>query len=289
MDYILSVAVVLAIYVVLASSLNVVLGHGGLLSLCHAGFYSIGAYTAALLSTKLGLNFISTLTAAAVAAAAVAAVLAVPLLRMRGDYFILGSLGFQVIIIDIIYNSDWLTNGSLGIGRIARPQLLGMEAQSHLHYAAVYGAIALLCVLALHYITTSPFGRALNAVREDELAVSALGKNVRSIRIRAFAISAAGAGIAGALYAHFTTYIDATSFTFTESVYILSLVVVGGVATTRGPILGALLLVAIPEGLRFVGFSSAADANLRQLLYGLLLIAFAVLRPSGISGKNVFG
>jgi branched-chain amino acid transport system permease protein len=140
----------------------------------------------------------------------------------------------------------------------------------------------------VHCITRSPFGLALNAVREDEVAAMALGKNVRSLRIRAFAISAGGAGLAGAMYAHYVTFIDATSFTFTESVYILSLVIVGGVATTRGPVIGAVLLVTIPEMLRFVGFSSGVDSNLRQLIYGLLLIIFAMTRPRGLAGKNVF-
>jgi branched-chain amino acid transport system permease protein len=288
MDYILTIAILLTIYAILASSLNVVLGHGGLLSLCHAGFYAIGAYAAALLGVSLGVNFFVTVIFAALVAAAFAALLAVPLLRLRGDYFILGSLGFQIIIIDAIYNSDWLTNGALGIGRIPRPNVLGFEVQTHLQYAVLYSFVACIWILGNHYITTAAFGRALHAVREDEVAASSLGKNVRSIRVRAFAISAAGAGVAGALYAHFTTYIDTTSFTFTESVYILSLVVVGGVATTSGPVLGALILVALPEMLRFVGFSSGADANLRQLIYGMLLIGFAMLRPRGLAGKNVF-
>lgn len=288
MDYILSIVVLLMIYVVLASSLNVVLGHGGLLSLCHAGFYAIGAYAAALAGINFGWGFLLTAAAAIAIAAAIAAMLAIPLLKLRGDYFILGSLGFQIIIIDIIYNSDWLTNGALGLSRIPRPKIFGFEAGTHLEYAVLYAAVALISVAALHYFTTAPFGRALNAVREDEVAATALGKNVRSIRIRAFAISAGGAGLAGAMYAHYVTYIDPTSFTFTESVYILSLVIVGGVATTRGPILGAVLLVAIPEMLRFVGFSTDADSNLRQLLYGLLLILFAMVRPGGIAGRNVF-
>ncbi|MCC6949692.1 MAG: branched-chain amino acid ABC transporter permease [Bradyrhizobiaceae bacterium] len=288
MEYVLSIVILLTIYLILATSLNVVLGHGGLLSLCHAGFYAIGAYAAALTGINLGWSFLPTAAAAVAIAAAVAALLALPLLKLRGDYFILGSLGFQIIIIDIIYNSDWLTNGALGLSRIPRPRISGFEAISHLDYALLYGAVALIAIAVLHYITTSPFGGALNAVREDEVAATALGKNVRSIRVRAFAISAGGAGLAGALYAHYVTYIDPTSFTFTESVYILSLVIVGGVATTRGPILGALLLVAAPEMLRFVGFSSDMDSNLRQLLYGLLLILFAFVRPSGIAGRSVF-
>jgi branched-chain amino acid transport system permease protein len=148
--------------------------------------------------------------------------------------------------------------------------------------------LAAICVAVVRCITTSPFGLALNAVREDEIAAISLGKNVRSLRIRAFAISAGGAGLAGAMYAHYVTFIDATSFTFTESVYILSLVIVGGVATARGPVIGAVLLVTIPEMLRFIGFSSGVDSNLRQLMYGVLLIVFAMTRPRGLAGKNVF-
>lgn len=288
MDYVLSIVILLTIYIVLATSLNVVLGHGGLLSLCHAAFYAIGAYTAALLGTALGWPFFATVGAAIAASALIAALLAIPLLKLRGDYFILGSLGFQIIIVDIIYNSDWLTNGALGIGRIPRPTVFGHQVVTASDYAMLYAVLAAACVALLHYFMAAPFGRALDAVREDEIAATALGKNVRSMRIRAFAISAGGAGLAGAMYAHYVTFIDATSFTFTESVYILSLVIVGGVATTRGPIIGAVLLVAIPELLRFVGLSSGADANLRQLLYGLLLIVFAMTRPRGIAGRNVF-
>lgn len=288
MEYALTISILLAIYVVLATSLNVVLGHGGLLSLCHASFYGIGAYASALLALRLGLSFPVSVVLAAVATAACAAILAIPLLKLRGDYFILGSLGFQIIIVDIIHNADDITNGALGLSRIPRPHILGWEVATNQSYALLYIAIAAACVLVLHYVTTAPFGASLNAVREDETAATALGKNVRSVRVRAFAVSAAGAGIAGAMYAHYVTYIDATSFTFTESVYILSLVVVGGVATTRGPIFGAILLVLAPEMLRFVGFSTDSDANIRQLLYGVLLIAFAVLRPRGLSGKDVF-
>jgi branched-chain amino acid transport system permease protein len=287
-DYILSILVLFLIYVVLASSLNVVLGHGGLLSLCHAAFYAIGAYSSALTATAYGLNFAWTTAIAILFSAVSAAALAVPLLRMRGDYFILGSLGFQVIILDFIYNADAITRGAIGVSGIPRPQLFGFTASSHLEYFCWYAAPAAGCVVLLHYFTTSPFGRALNAVREDETAATALGKNVKSIRIRAFAISAGGAGLAGAMYAHYVRYIDPTSFTFTESVYILSVVIVGGLASTIGPLLGAALLVVIPELLRFVGLSSDYDANIRQLLYGMLLILFAMVRPSGLAGRDVF-
>src|SRR5689334_14016145 len=141
MDYILSITILLTIYLVLASSLNVVLGHGGLLSLCHAAFYAIGAYAAALTGIKFGWGFLATATVAIAIASAVAALLAIPLLRLRGDYFILGSLGFQIIIIDVIYNSDWLTNGALGLSRIPRPKIFGFEASTHLQYALLYATV----------------------------------------------------------------------------------------------------------------------------------------------------
>jgi branched-chain amino acid transport system permease protein len=288
MDYALSVSVILMIYVVLASSLNVVLGHGGLLSLCHAAFYGIGAYTSALVALNFGWTFFFSAPTGALAAAALAGILALPLLKLRGDYFILGSLGFQIIIFDLVQNADAITNGPLGLSRIPRPDLFGYEISSQLQYAVLYTVLAATWVIVLHYLTHAPFGKALNAVRDDETAATALGKNVRSIRVRAFALSAAGAGLAGAMYAHYVTYIDPTSFTFTESVYILSIVIVGGVATTRGPLLGALVLVLAPELLRFVGFSTDADSNLRQLLYGLLLIIFAFVRPRGLAGRDVF-
>ena len=216
MDYALTISILLAIYVVLASSLNVVVGHGGLLSLCHAGFYAIGAYASALAALRFGSSFPLSAASAAIFAAGCAALLALPLIKLKGDYFILGSLGFQIIIIDIIHNADAITNGALGLSGIPRPRFFGFEINTPVKYAVAYLLIAGACVLVLHYLTNSPFGKALNAVREDETAATAFGKAVRSIRIRAFAISAAGAGLAGAMYAHYVTYIDASSFTFTE-------------------------------------------------------------------------
>jgi branched-chain amino acid transport system permease protein len=286
-EYLFTIAVLTAIYVVLASSLNVVVGHGGLLSLCHAGFYAVGAYASALAALRLGWAFPLSAAFGALFAAGIAALVALPLLKLKGDYFILGSLGFQIIIVDVIHNADAITNGALGLSGIPRPRFFGMVVTSQAQYAVAYAILAAASVAFLHYFTTSAFGRALNSVRDDDVAAIALGKDVRSIRIRALTLSAAGAGLAGAMYAHYVTYIDASSFTFTESVYILSLVIVGGVATTRGPILGAIVLVLAPELFRFVGFSTNADANIRQLLYGALLIAFAVLRPSGIAGRKV--
>lgn len=288
MDYALSVLILLCIYSVLASSLNIVLGHTGLLSLSHGAFYGVGAYASALLAMATGWPFPATLVFAFLFTAALAALLALPLLRLRGDYFILGSLGFQVILTDIIYNWDDVTNGPWGLSGVPRPALAGFEATSHLEYTILYVPIAAACVAIAHYFTNTAFGRVLNAIREDEVATTALGKSVPRFRVAAFALSAGLAAVGGVMYAHYVTYIDPTSFTFLESVYILSLVVVGGVANTRGPLLGALVLVLAPELLRFVGFSSGVDSNIRQLLYGAMLMAFCLWRARGIAGRDVF-
>lgn len=288
MEYAITIAVPLSIYAVLASSTNVLLGHGGLLSISQGAVYGIGAYASALASMKLGLPFPLAMLSAAAFCAACAAVMAIPLLRLQGDYFILGSLGFQILIIDFIRNADDITNGTLGLSGIPRPVLFGWEPSTPRDFAALYALVAVLAVAAFHYLLSSPFGRALRAVRDDAQAAEGFGKNVSSIQIKAFALSAAGAGVAGAMYAHYINYIDATSFLFAESIYILSMVIIGGVATTTGPIIGACILVIVPELLRFVGFSSGLDSYIRQLLYGVLLIVFAFTRPNGIAGKRVF-
>ena len=287
MDYVAAIVVFIAIYAILAASLNVMIGHAGLLSLCHAGFYGIGAYASALAAARLGWPVGLAMAGATVLAGVVGALLALALLRLKGDFFILGSLAFQIIIIDVVRNTDDLTGGPHGIAGIPRPAPFGTALTAAPDYALLYGAVALAEVLLLHAVTTSAFGRTLNAVRDDEVAATAIGRNVTWFRVRAFAIAAAGAGLAGALYAHYVTFIDPSSFGFAESVYLLSMVVIGGMATTAGPLLGAAVLVIAPELLRFVGLSSGVDANVRQLLYGALLIAFAFLRPRGIAGRQV--
>jgi len=288
MDYALSIVILLCIYGVLTSSLNMVLGHTGLLSLSHGAFYGVGAYTSALVAMASGWPFPVTLLLACLFTAVVAAALALPLLRLRGDYFILGSLGFQIILTDILYNWDSVTNGPWGLSGVPRPAFFGLQVDSHLDYVLLYAPITVLCVAVAHYLTSSPFGRVLNAIREDEVATTALGKSVPWFRVSVFALSAGLAAAGGAMYAHYVTYIDPTSFTFLESVYILSLVVVGGVANTRGPLIGAVVLVVAPELFRFVGFSSGVDSNIRQLLYGVMLMAFCLWRSRGIAGRDVF-
>ena len=288
MDYVATVLILVSIYLVLSSSLNLLLGHAGLLSLSHAAFYGIGAYVSALTALRFGWTFGPSVVAAAATAALLAAILAVPSMKLRGDYFILGSLGFQIIIHDVIYNWDAVTNGPWGLSGIPHPSLLGTSLTSNFQHLSLYLPVAVACLAVTHWVSRAPFGKVLNAIREDEVATLALGKDVRGFRMRAFALASALAAIAGAMYAHYVTYIDPSSFTFVESVYILSLVVVGGAGNTRGPILGAVVLVVLPELLRFVALPSTYASNVRQIIYGLMLVIFILARPKGLAGEDIF-
>ncbi len=269
-------------------SLNLVAGYTGLISIAHAGFYGIGAYTAALLSLNYGMNFLFTIPAAVCVAIIFGILIGFPSLRIRDDFFVIATFGFQIILFQIMNNWMELTNGPLGLPGIPQPELFGYTFSSHWDFLVLCLLFALLVYGIMYRLTESPFGRLLKAVREDEIFTESLGKNVNYIKVTLFAIGAGLAAIAGALYAYYITFIDPTSFTVMESVFMLSIVIVGGAGRLSGSIVGAILLVSIPELLRFVGMPSSIAANMRQILYGGLLVLFMIYRPKGILGEYGF-
>lgn len=288
MNYLLHILIMVNLYAVLALSLNLLVGYAGLLSLCHAAFYGIGAYTGALLMVEIGLGFWPALFLAVAATVLLSFTISVPALRLKGDYFVLASLGFQVIVFAVLYNWTSLTRGPYGIPGIPQPTFLGIEIGSPLAYFFFTGVIALSCIGLLHLIGHSPFGRVLKSIREDEMAASALGKNVSRFKIKAFAIAAGFAAIPGVLFAGYISYIDPTSFTIMESIFILSIIIIGGTGNTAGPLLGAVLLLFLPEALRFLGMPDAIAANMRQVIYGLVIIIMLRFRPQGLRGEYRF-
>ena len=288
MNYLWHVLVMINLYILLGMSLNLVLGYTGLLSLCHAAFYGIGAYTATLLMMNAGWSFFTALLAAVLLTALLSLLIGIPSLRLKGDYFVLATLGFQIIVFTVLYNWVSLTKGPYGISGIPHPQLFGVKIDSVFLYFLLSSAFVACCGLLLGSLSNSPFGRVLKAVREDEIAAAALGKNVPGLKIMAFAIAAAFASVPGVLFAGYLRYIDPTSFTLTESIFILSIVVIGGAGNFFGPIIGAVFLVVLPEALRFLHIPDAAAANLRQIIYGFLLILLMRLRPQGINGDYDF-
>jgi len=182
-----------------------------------------------------------------------------------------------------------LTRGPLGIPGIPPPTIFGWRVDSQWKFLllAVIGAVA--AYIVVNRISSSPFGRVLHAIREDEIFAASLGKNTLRFKVTAFAVSAALAAMAGSLYAHYITYIDPTNFTLTESILIISMVIVGGAGSRWGPLTGVLVLVVMPESLRFIGLPSAIAANVRQIMYGVLLVVMMLFRPQGLAGQYRFG
>ena len=288
MSYLLHILTMVNIYAILALSLNLLVGYTGLLSLCHAAFYGVGAYIGALLMVEAGVGFWMALLLSVMGTTAMSFTISVQALRLKGDYFVLASLGFQVIVFAVLYNWAALTNGPYGISGIPKPTIIGVEISSPMAYFVFTGVFAVICVAILHFIGHSPFGRVLKTIREDELAALALGKNVASFKMRAFAIAAGFAAVPGVLSAGYLRYIDPTSFTIMESVFILSIIIIGGTGNTVGPILGTVLLLFLPEALRFLGMPDAIAANIRQIIYGLVLIIMLRFRPQGLRGEYTF-
>jgi len=284
--YVAHYLVMVGIYTILAVSLNLLVGYAGIFSLAHAAVYGVGAYASALVALKLGLGFWGGLVVAAVAGACAAALVGIPSLRVAGDYYIVASFGLQVVILTVFMNWTDLTNGHAGLAGIPRPRVFGLVIDNPFKYVALALALAALTYAVCRRLTNSAFGRTLRAVREDEIAAQATGKNVVLVKIVITTISSALGALGGSLYAHYITYINPSSFTLDESIFITSLVILGGTERLAGPVVGAFILLAVPEALKFLAIPDTIAAPTRQILYGGLLILFMFVRPEGILGRS---
>jgi len=295
MNYLVHLLIYFDIYVIVALSLNLVVGYCGMLTLAHAAYFTIGGYSYALASLKLGLTFFPAVCVAVAIATALSLAVSLPSWRLKGDFFVLASLAVQALLLSTLNN--WadvdaplgtlrnLTNGPLGIPGIPKPNILGMQLTQPASFLLLATVLATFSALILRRLKSSPWGRVLVSMREDELAVRSLGKNVKVLKIQAFAVSSGLVGIAGALYAARVGYLDPSSASLGESILMLSMVLVGGAGNFRGPLVGAFVLVALPELLRFAHLPDALAANLRLAIYGLALVLIMHLRPQGISGE----
>ncbi|MFZ5926306.1 MAG: branched-chain amino acid ABC transporter permease [Acidobacteriota bacterium] len=288
MNYLWHILNIVGIYAILAASLNLVAGYTGLLSLCHAAFYGLGAYITTLLMVGAGLNFFWALGCAILLTAVSSLLISAPSLRLRGDYFVLATLGFQIIVFSILYNWVGLTRGPYGIAGIPAPRVFGFEVDSVPRFFVFTTLVGGATLGLVWLIAESPFGRVLRAIRDDELAAAALGKNVTTLKTTAFVLAACLAAIPGGLFAAYMRYIDPTSFTLTESIFIVSMVVIGGAGSFAGPLAGAAVMVLVPEALRFLQIPDSVAANLRQVVYGLLLIVLMRMRSRGLMGEYDF-
>lgn len=289
MEYLLHIAINALCFVVLAVSLDLLAGQTGLLALSHAAFYGLGAYTSALLAIHAGAPFLLAMAAGMLVAGFVSLLVSIPSLRLHGDYFAIATFGFQMILYNVFNNWSTVTGGSIGISGIPEARVLGMTIESRAGYALVACVFAAAAIAIVRQVARAPFGRVLRAIREDEPFATALGKNTLRFKVTVFALSAAIAASAGSLFGHYNSYIDPSSFTVLESILVVSMVIIGGAGSVWGPVLGAVVLVALPEALRFVGLPVAVAANVRQILYGCLLVVMMMFRPRGLVGQYGLG
>ena len=279
MEYILHLSIFILIYILLAQSLGLAAGYSGLISLAHAGFYGIGAYTSALLTVNFGLPFLITLPLAMLFCGITAIIVSTISLRTVDDYFIIITLGIQIVVFSIMNNLQSLTRGPLGIPGIPSIEIFGFPFEDKISFLLLASFFVGVVWFLLNNISRSPFGRILIALSEDEIFTKSLGKNVHKAKVISFTISAMFAAIPGVLYAHYISYIDPTSFTINESIFILSIVIIGGMRNMFKIALAAAFLVLLPESLRFIGMPNNIAANMRQIIYGAILI-FVIFRSS---------
>ncbi|MBN2034548.1 MAG: branched-chain amino acid ABC transporter permease [Deltaproteobacteria bacterium] len=284
MDYLLHTIIVALVYTVFALSLNLELGYTGLYNFGHVAFFAIGAYASALLSLAGVPVFLGMLVGVTLAGMA-GALLAVPALRLTGDYFGVATLAFGEMMRLFFLNERWLTKGPMGLPGIPRPLGIHAGVSGLPLYLLLAGFLALAAFFTVYRITHSPFGRALKVVREDEFVAQALGKNVFSLKLRVVAVGSLLAGLAGALYGHYITYISPSDFTLNETILVLLCVVLGGRGTQWGPVLGAFLIIFFQEFLRFlpipVDFGRVV-APIQGMVYGAVLIMLMLKRPAGL-------
>lgn len=286
MEYILHLLILIAFYTILAQSLNLVSGYTGLISLAHAGFYGIGAYTTALLSVNLSYPFWLNIPIAMIICGVMAFIISLISLRTVDDYFIICTLGIQVIIFSLMNNLMDITRGPLGIPGIPAITLFGFEISDKIPFLLLTVIFTAIIWYILKNISHSGFGKSLIAISEDEIYAQSIGKNVYRLKIISFTISAVLASIPGALYAHYISYIDPTSFTVNESIFILSIVIIGGMGNLRGSFYASAFMMLLPEALRFVGMPNNIAANMRQIIYGLILVIIMMNNRETL--KNLF-
>ncbi|MGW8223396.1 MAG: branched-chain amino acid ABC transporter permease, partial [Syntrophobacteria bacterium] len=260
------------LYAILGLSLNIIVGHAGLFNLGHAAFYAVGAYTAAILNTRFNIPVLWLLPLCALSAGLFAAIVMRPIIHLRGDYLCIVTIGLgEIVRIALINDVFGITGGANGIFGIDRPTIFGFAIRRpHEFFYLIWGFVA-LAVFLFHRLENSRFGRALNYLREDEVAAEGSGINVAHYKLACFVIGAAWAGMVGDIFASKMTIISPESFSFWESVLIFTLILLGGSASIPGVILGALLIVGLPEVFRGI-------ANARMLIFGGAMIAMMIFR-----------
>lgn len=273
----------------LVLSANLTTGMANLLTMCQAAFYGIGAYIGTYFLFQFNISFLLIVFLVMMATGLSSLIISYASVKLKGDYFVLATMGFQLIVYTVIYNWTEVTHGTYGIAGIPGFNL----AFGLVSIDGIYTNLILILLITaaiiwfLNRLKTSPYGRLLKAIRTDETIVESFGRNTAGVKIWAFALSSAIAGLAGALYASYVGYIDPTSFPLRESIFILCALFIGGIGNIEGPICGAAFVILLPEVLRWVGLPESMAAEIRQIIYGFALVLIMIFHPQGIKGKIV--
>ncbi len=278
-DYLLHITISVGVYIILSLSLNVIVGYAGQFALGHAAFYGIGAYSTALLMMQYHLSFWLALPATAIITGAFGFLLGSPVIRLRGDYLGIVTLGFGEIIRLIFVNWIGVTRGPMGIPGIPAPSLFGHTFTNKVEFYYLILALVLITVFVISRIVHSGIGLNLLTIREDETLAKSIGINPVKYKLLAFALGAFFAGIAGSFWASYISFISPDSFRYVDSVNILAMVILGGTASIPGSILGAIILVLSPELLRYV-------EDYRLMLLGIAIVLMMIFKPSGFWGEH---
>jgi branched-chain amino acid transport system permease protein len=276
-------ATLVAIYGILAVSLNLIMGITGLFDMGHAAFFGIGAYTTAILMVDFGVSWIPAVFASMFMSGLVAWIIGIPTLKLRGDYFAVVTMAVGEITRAVFRNWMEVTRGPLGIPNIPNASIFGFEIKSGIPFALLAFTILGIVLFVSERMIFSPFGRSLKGIREDEGAgVEALGKNSYLNKIYIFIIGSALAGVAGSLFATYIQFIDPSTFTLMLTNFILLIILLGGKGNSIGAVVASILFVVLREGVRFLGLPTSIAAPLQQWIFGLLLILVTLFAPRGL-------
>lgn len=287
MDYAFHLLVIILIYSTMTVSLDLLIGHTGILSFGHAAFYGIGAYATAILTVYAGWNWFPAMIAAVAIVTVIAVLVGIPTLRLDAEYFMLALFGFQSIVTTVVLNWESLTNGPFGIREIPRPSFGSLVIGSG-PGIALFTAAAAFIVFFVHWrLVTSPMKMVLHAIRDDEAVAMALGIDVVRMKVVVFAIGSGFAALSGALGAFYFRFVSTGSFTLSVMILLWAMVFVGGSGSMWGALVGPAVLVIFPELFRFVSGTGWDIANIQVALYGLLLVLLMLFRPQGLVGRRI--
>ncbi|WP_460773692.1 branched-chain amino acid ABC transporter permease [Microbacterium sp. GXF7504] len=287
MNYLLTLVAIFAIGIILAMSLNLVMGFAGRVSMAHAGFMGVGAYTAGWLAVNAGVDIAWGILVAAATAALIGWLFGLATIRIAGDEFILASFALQMVIVEAIRRWTDVTRGTYGMSGIPKPELFGVAFRSPPLFALYAVVVMLVCAVILMRLAGSTYGLVLRGVRESERSMEALGTDSARVKVLALTIAAAFAGVAGTLQASLVSFIHPDNFSIMLSIVIVAYLLVGGLGNMWGAALGAVLLISVPELIATTGLiPSNLLGPMEQIVYGVILMAFVWFRPTGIIAER---